>query len=375
MQSTPNRFIQLFQKHPWYFVVLVILWLFVLSLLWILWTLIIIIALVRLFKDPKKVDRIYDYINNISRSKFWKDLWLGNKDNSFAGNVVNTETINNSFTSSSHTMETNITGTQLFKRFIGLLVIIFVIGIIFGSFFIIQPGTRWILVRLGSVLDATYQEWLHFKIPYIDHITVMSIQTQKIQWDGNAASKDLQSVQWDVALNYRLDPTKLISIFQNIGDKDAIEIKIIWPMIQEWVKATTAKYTAEELITKRQLVSSDMTDAMKKKLETYGIIVQDVNIVNFRFSEDFDKSIENKVQAEQEALTEKNKLESIKFQAQQTIESAKAQAESIRIQSEAIQNQWGTEYVNLKWIEKRDGKLPTTQLGGNTPIIYNPATK
>ena len=256
---------------------------------------------------------------------------------------------------------------------VGFLILLFVRGLISGGFFIVQPGTKAILIRLWSIINQTYDEGLHFKIPYVDMVKTMSIQTQKLQWDGDAASKDLQSVKGDIALNYRLDPSQLITIYQNIWTNEAVENKIIWPMIQEWVKATTAKYTAEELITKRQLVSTDMTDTMKKKLGVYGIIVQDVNIVNFKFSDDFNRSIENKVKAEQEALTEKNKLESIKFQAQQRIESAKAEAESIRIQAEAIKNQWWAEYVNLKWIEKRDGKLPTTQFGGNTPVIYSPS--
>lgn len=259
-----------------------------------------------------------------------------------------------------------------FKKLLswGIIAII-VLAFISSAWFIIQPGEKGLLIRLGSISETTYDNGFHFKIPFLDRIERISIQTQKLQGEGNAASKDLQSVQGDIVLNYRIDPSQIITIYKAIWGNEAVENKIIWPMIQEWVKATTAKYTAEELITKRQLVSMDMSDTMKKKLSVYGIIVQDVNIVNFSFSDGFDRAIENKVKAEQDALAQKNTLEKIKYEAQQKIETAKAEAESIRIQVEAIKSQWGGEYINLKWIEKWDGKLPQTQLGGNTPLIMN----
>lgn len=115
--------------------------------------------------------------------------------------------------------------------------------------------------------------------------------------------------------------------------------KVVNPSVQEAVKSVTAKYTAEELITKRTLVSSEIKTILVEKLSKYGIIVGDVNMVNFNFSSDFNQAIERKVKAEQEALAEKNKLETVKYQAQQTIEQAKAEAESIKIQAEAIQSQ------------------------------------
>lgn len=202
----------------------------------------------------------------------------------------------------------------------------------------------------------------------------MSIQTQKYQVEADAASKDLQNIKTDVALNFRISPTSVGALFQQVGTIEDISFKIIGPAIQETVKATTAKFTAEELITKRETVSAEMKTFMKTKLEHVGIIVEDINIVNFNFSEDFDKAIESKVRAEQDALTEKNKLEQIKYEAQQAIEKArgtseatllraKAEAEAIRIQSQAIQQNGGANYVNLKRIEKRNGQLPATQLG------------
>ena len=157
----------------------------------------------------------------------------------------------------------------------------------------------------------------------VQQIIPMSIQVQKLETVSSSASKDLQSVQTDIAFNYNLKPGNVVSMYQNIGDEAVIATKIIRPAIQESVKAATAQFTAEELISKRPEVNTVMTDLLIKKLDAQGINVVAVNIVNFQFSQAFDLAIEAKVKAEQEALTEQNKLEQIKFQAQQKVETAK----------------------------------------------------
>lgn len=154
-------------------------------------------------------------------------------------------------------------------------------------------------------------------------------------------------------------------MFQNVGDEKVIASKIISPAIQESVKAATAQFTAEELISKRPDVNARMTELLKAKLDEQGINVVAVNIVNFQFSEAFDIAIEAKVRAEQEALTEQNKLEQIKFQAQQKVETAKWEAEAIllKAQAEAEANKVVAEslteqLVKYKGLEQRDGVLP-----------------
>jgi regulator of protease activity HflC (stomatin/prohibitin superfamily) len=125
-------------------------------------------------------------------------------------------------------------------------------------------------------------------------------------------------------------------------------------------KSVVAKYSAEESITKRSEVSKDIEEALNARLQKYGITIQSFNIINFEFSKSFNDAIEAKVTAEQDALTQKNKLEQVKYESEQKIVSAEAQAKAIEIQAKAIQNQGGEEYVKLKWIEKWNGQLPTT---------------
>ena len=193
----------------------------------------------------------------------------------------------------------------------------------------------------------------------------MSIQVQKLETISSSASKDLQSVKADMALNYNLKPGNIVTMYQNIWDEQIIASKIIDPAIQESVKAATAQFTAEELISKRPEVNKVMFDLLVSKLDALWINVVAVNIVNFEFSENFDKAIEAKVQAEQEALTEKNKLEQIKFQAQQRVETAKWEAESILVKAKA-EAEWNKivaeslteQLVKYKGLEQWDGILP-----------------
>jgi regulator of protease activity HflC (stomatin/prohibitin superfamily) len=259
---------------------------------------------------------------------------------------------------------------KAFYWLIGIVAVIIVLsqGL---PWYTVSPGEIALITRLGKLQENYATEGLNFKIPLIDKVIRINIQTQKVEATANAASKDLQNISATIAVNGNVQAAFAKELYRNLGDASLVAEKIINPSIQESVKAATAKYTAEELITKRTAVSQDIRLLLVEKLEKRGIQVSDVNIVNFQFSADFDAAIEKKVKAEQEALAEKNKLESVKFQAQQSIERSKAEAESIRIQAEAIKSQWGQEYVNLKWIEKWDGKLPQTSLGQSNGLILN----
>jgi prohibitin 2 len=299
----------------------------------------------------------------IESSDIWSSFaWFTDRVNNFFDTASTRWDV---FTSSFFSMDTLKLVSKLF-------VAVIVVMVIFSGFKIVDPGHKGVKIRLGNVYDMPLDEGLHWKVPLIDTIYQMNVQVQKVEATSNSATKDLQNVSTTVALNYNIKPELVANLYQTIGKENDIVYRIIEPAGYETVKAITARYTAEELISKRAEVSTDITTMMKEKLENRGIQVVAVNIVNFQFSAAFDTAIEAKVQAEQEALTAKNKLERIKFEAQQKIEQSKAEAETIRIQAEAIREQGGAEYVQLKRVEKRDGKLPTTNLGdwGNG-LIFN----
>lgn len=257
-------------------------------------------------------------------------------------------------------------GKIISHSIIGLLILV----IFFGSFGTVATGKVGVKSTLNKVV-GTVQPGMYFKLPIIQNVVTMDVQVQKEEADASAASKDLQTVNAKIAINYRLDEAKVMDLYSRIGTN--YKARIIDPAIQEVVKAATASYTAEELITKRPEVTDKIQLALSQKLAESDIVVSTngVSIINFDFSGSFNKAIEEKVTAEQNALAAKNKLAQVEFEAQQTIATAKATAEAQTISSRALEAQGGENYVQLKAIEKWNGILPTQMIPGSTVPFVN----
>ncbi len=256
-------------------------------------------------------------------------------------------------------------------KLIGLAVLfVFIVILLFSIFGTIGAGERGVKTRFGAVV-GTVDQGLYAKLPFIEHVTKMDVQTQKEQTEATAASKDLQTVQASVAVNYNLDSGKVQDLFTRIGSE--YKAKVIDPAIQEVVKAATANYTAEELITKRPEVTDKIQQALSDRLAENDIYVSSVSIINFDFSASFNQAIEAKVTAEQNALAAKNKLDQVTYEGQQTVVSAKAQAEAIQIQAQAINSQGGADYVELQRIKAWDGHACTSYCGlsASTGLLVN----
>lgn len=244
----------------------------------------------------------------------------------------------------------------------------------FSGFYVVEPWQVAIEKRFGEITDDVKDEGLHFKIPLVDKAVKMDIRNRKIEGNSDSASKDLQIVNSVIAVNYSITKDRVINLYQSVGRESDIDIVLVKPAIEESVKSATAKFNASELITKREDVSASIVANLKAKLETRGLLINEINIVDFQFSPEFDKAIEAKVKAEQDALKAEKDLERVKFEAQQKIERAKAEAEQIRIQAEAINKQGWAEYVKLKWIEAWQAggsNVPTTILWGESEYILN----
>lgn len=249
---------------------------------------------------------------------------------------------------------------------LGVSVITFIIALFAMNPFVkIDAGERGVVLNWGAVEPVVLQEGIHWRVPIKQQIIQMNVQTQLVEAEAVASSKDLQSVTSKVALNYHIAPDEASSLYQNIGI-DYVS-RIINPAIQESLKAATAKFTAEELITKRPDVKAVIRDELKKRLETSYLVVDDISITNFAFSKEFTDAIEAKQVAEQNVQKANNDLKRIEVEAQQKIETAKADAESIRIQGDALKE--NPELVDLKAVEKWNGTLPQYMLGNSTPFI------
>lgn len=248
------------------------------------------------------------------------------------------------------------------------IVALVILVIVLGSFGTIGAGNVGVKTRGGKVV-GTVTPGFYAKLPIIEGITSMDVQTQKDQTDASAASNDLQTVTATVAVNYHVEPQDASTIYANIG-ADYAE-RVISPAIQESVKSVTANYTAEQLITQREKVREDILALLTSKLQVYGVQTDSLNIVNFAFSDQFNQAIESKVTAEQNALAAQNKLVQVQAEAEQTVASAKAQAEAIQIQAQAINSQGGADYVALQAVKQWNGVLPTQMVPGSALPFIN----
>lgn len=250
---------------------------------------------------------------------------------------------------------------KLITHVVALLV---VIVLLFGSFGTVGAGEQGVLLRFSAVTGEVKDEGLYFKLPFIETVKIVNVQVQKSEVPAGSASKDLQAVSTTIAVNYQVKADNVANLYREL--RNDYVVRIIDPAVQESIKNATAQFTAEELITKRSDVRDLIYTNIKSKLESKGIVVHEVNIVNFDFSPSFNESVEKKVTAEQDALASKNKLEQVKYEAQQKVEEAKGKAEAIRIESDALRS--NPAVLELRALEKWNGILPTVT-GGAMPFI------
>jgi regulator of protease activity HflC (stomatin/prohibitin superfamily) len=240
------------------------------------------------------------------------------------------------------------------KIVIAAICLVLVAGVCLTCFTVVKAGHTGVVLTFGAVEENVFEEGLHFKMPLVQTVVQMNNRTQKVETEGSASSKDLQIISYVVAVNYHVRSEASAELYQNVG-KDYGTV-IIVPAIQESIKAVTAQFTAEELITKRQTVGDQIKEALSEKINSYGIEVEIFNIVNFDFSEEFNAAVEAKQTAQQQALKAEQDLVRIEVEAKQKIAQAEAEAESIRLIQEALAK--SPDYVDyVKW-NKWDGKLP-----------------
>jgi regulator of protease activity HflC (stomatin/prohibitin superfamily) len=248
-----------------------------------------------------------------------------------------------------------------------------VVGVIlfFNSLGTIGAGERGVRTRFGAVSSGILGEGLYVKIPFAEKVQRMDVKIQKDQTDATSASKDLQDVSTTIAVNYHLEPTRVADIYQNVGvsyRKDTtVADRLISPALQESVKASTAKFTAEELITKREEVRDNVKQILVAKMEPRGIVIDELNIINFNLSPSFNAAIEAKVTAEQNALAAKNKLSQIQYEAQQAVAEADGKAKAITVEAQALRD--NPQVLELRALEKWNGVLPQVTGNGGVPFI------
>lgn len=244
--------------------------------------------------------------------------------------------------------------------------------IFFNPFVIVNAGERGVVMQFGQVQETVLGEGIHPIIPIINTVQKLSVRVQKQQIPAQASSKDLQDVFTDVALNWHVIPLQANAIFQEIGDENEVVERIIDPAVEEVLKAVMAKYTAEEIITKRGEVKAGVDETLTTRLANYHIGVDDISLVNVHFSQRFSEAVEAKQIAEQEAKRAEFVALKATKEAEAEVNRAQGKAEAQRLQRETLT----PVLLQQQAIDKWDGHFPMV-LGGNgaLPFINLEATK
>lgn len=243
---------------------------------------------------------------------------------------------------------------------------------------IVSAGERGIKTTFGKPDEQVYGPGIHWIFPAAQSMHLMDVRLQKGEGEGNAASRDMQSVQTKVAINYHLDPAQVVHVFRTIGPSVEIAAsRIIIPAAQEAVKAVTARFTAEELISRRTEVRDGIGELLRVKMLRHGLVLDEFAIVDFAFSRSFAEAIESKVKAEQEKLKAERDLQRIEVEGRQKLTSAKAEADALALQRQQIT----PDLLALRRIEneraaiaKWDGKMPQVTSGA-VPFVNLQGTK
>ncbi|VXD21745.1 prohibitin family protein [Planktothrix paucivesiculata] len=241
----------------------------------------------------------------------------------------------------------------LFKP-VNLIFLLLLFLIFFNPLVVVKAGERGILMVFGKVQTQVLGEGLHFIIPVAQTVQKINVRIQKQEISAEASSKDLQEVFTDVALNWHIIPEEANLAFQQIGDEQTIIEAIINPVIEEILKAVMAKYTAEEIITRRENVKSEVDNLLTGQLINYHIQVDNISLVHVHFSQRFMDAVEAKQIAEQDAKKAGFLVLKAIKEAEVKVNLAKGEAEANAV----LQKTLTPQILKRQMVDQWNGKLP-----------------
>lgn len=275
------------------------------------------------------------------------------------------------------------------KVLVGVAVSVFVLLLVCTtSCCIVQGGYVGVKRSFGKIQEDELKPGIHFLIPFVNSVASVDTKMRSFEVATEASSKDLQSIQTKVSLQHNLQAALAAETYEAIGDLEAVDERIIAPAASEVLKAVTAQYTAEELITKRAEVKQKITDGIQEYVATTfekrglaeSVHIDNVAITDFNFSAEFNASIEGKVKAEQEALRAENEKKKKITEAEASAKQVELEADALSykikaesteranaIQREAEALAQNPLLIQLRAVEAWDGKLPS-YFGGQMPL-------
>ena len=237
---------------------------------------------------------------------------------------------------------------------IGGLVGLFILFLVMGGFTIIDSGEMGMIFRFGRY-QYSITEGLNFKVPFIDSVTKVSIRDRDFNSKIEISSKDMQTIVIESTLVFAFDPDKLGDIYKSYKNK--VEEIVIRPTVYEIINSVCASYPIEKFVESREEISHKILTAIIEKTSGTGIVVKKFYITNHDFSDEYNKAIENKKVAEQEALT-------AQYIKQKNILESEAQAIKTKTLSPLV--------LMEKAVDKWDGHMPKIMnFSGNLPLVGN----
>ncbi len=261
---------------------------------------------------------------------------------------------------------------------------LFVFGLFFGGFYTVAPGERGVLIRLGSIVRVS-DPGLHFKIPYVDRVQIISVQTHVLRYSKvESYSKDQQPADVRISVNYEVPPAAVAEVVTEFGDERAMVDRLIAPRVHSEFKVVFGQFTAVTAIQERGKLAAEATMALQKAVSGPVRIVA-LQIENIDFSDVYEKSIEQRKLAEVEVQKLRQNAEREKVQAEITVTVARANADAVRakaladaeatrlrgeaeaaaIRARGIALKENPGLVELAAVERWDGVLPTQMIPGS----------
>ena len=259
------------------------------------------------------------------------------------------------------------------KVIIGVVIVALVIGLIlfFASTAIVPTGHIGVVTLYSKVQEKYLDAGFHIVKPFVEDVHDIDIRTQKYQGTVEGSAKDLQIVNVTMSINYQIKPEKASELYAKVGKN--YNDTILNPALQSGLKAAIAKFTAEEMITKRSEVANAITEELNARLEEY-FLISAVNLENIGFTDEFNKAVEAKTTNQQKAEAEKAQLEIIKVQNEQKINTAEAEAKVRELQSQSVTDR-SLEQLRLEiqreMVSRWNGVLPQYVLGENSNMLLD----
>lgn len=268
-----------------------------------------------------------------------------------------------------YTMDNENVADVLFAAICTAVLWILGLILIFGSWFTVAEGERAILTTFGKASDTIYEAGLHLKLPYIQHVKFFDIKTIRADYKTQTYTKDIQTANIIVSYSYNLISNDIVETYRTYGNQ--WQERILYPNLEQAVKAEVGTWNADQMVANRDKVADNILKSLQARMieHSYPVAITNFQMINIDYSDQFEKAIEKKVVAEQEALEEENRTKQVEQKAKQQIITAKSEAESMRIRANALTS--NPKLVNYEFVQKWDGKLPQIMTGDSMPILMN----